>query len=206
MGQLDADDTAADDAQRLRHSLKVQCAGAVHYAGKICPGKWNLAWHGTCGDDGFVKGYFHVALFRGNGQGLCILEGGGSLDYGYAIGLHQACDAVYQLLDHGGLLGLDLCKVDAYVLYDDAALGRVLLDLIVEICGVDQSLGGNASHIQAGSSHGIFLDDGDFCTQLRCADSGLISARAGSDDCNLHINEPPVNFQLSKIIMSRKRT
>ena len=75
----------------------------------------------------------------------------------------------------------DLGEVDLHALDLNADLLALVLDVLHQLGGVQQALGGDAAHVQAGAAQVLFLDNGDLGAQLRGTDSRHIAAGAAAD-------------------------
>ena len=64
----------------------------------------------------------------------------------------------------------------------DAVLGHGVVRVVEQVRGVQERLGGDAPHVQAGAAQGASpLDAGDFQPELRALDGGDVSAGAAAD-------------------------
>ena len=97
--------------------------------------------------------------------------------------LEQEFDALGVLADHVVLVGQHLFPVDLGRRALQAHLFEIVLRLVQLVAGVQQRLGRDAAHVQAGAAQGFApLDAGGFQAQLGAADRGDIAAGAGADD------------------------
>ncbi|MCY1362166.1 hypothetical protein D9M69_488690 [compost metagenome] len=188
--QLEADHAGADHAQLLRHGLEFQGAGGVDDDVLVDRGRRDFHRFGAGSDDhvlGFENlglaiqaGDFHLLV----GQHLAV-----AFDQGHAIGLEQRTDAAGQVL-HDLRLATDHRRhVDGHALGFDAVDFEAFVGLMVLVGAVQQRLGRNAAHVQAGTAQGylavlvlVLLDAGSLQAELRCFDGGYIAAGAGTDD------------------------
>ncbi|RMS13182.1 hypothetical protein ALP75_205409 [Pseudomonas syringae pv. actinidiae] len=108
-----------------------------------------------------------------------------ALQGGHAVGFEQAGDAAGQAFDDGRLAADHGGHVDGPFGCRNAMHCETVLGFVEFPGAVEQCLGWNATHVQAGTAEGqfallvlIFLDAGSLETKLRCLDGGNIAARA----------------------------
>ena len=81
----------------------------------------------------------------------------------YLVFLHQKLNPIYVLGDHLVFTGNHLRKVDCKALHVDAMRSKSMGRIVVVLRGVQQGLGWNTAHIQAGAAKGgIFFYQGCF--------------------------------------------
>ena len=107
-------------------------------------------------------------------------------DDGDLVLLHQELEALGVLGDDGGLallhaVPVELRRADAV----DAVFGGVLQ--VVPDFGVEeQSLGGDAAHVQAGAAEDVCgFDERDLEAELPAANGGGVAGRSAADDCHV---------------------
>ena len=107
-----------------------------------------------------------------------------ALEVGHTVLLEQMFDPTGQALDRLGLALLHLVDVHAHPsLDDDAVIGKVLLDVVVVMAGLEQGLGRDAPDVEAGAAEGAaHLDAGRRESQLGGLDGGDVSTGTSSDD------------------------
>ena len=187
-GQLQTNDTAADDHHALRQLLKAQCPGGVDAVGIFLQaGDGRRGVDGAGGDDDGVRRHLlagavrllHRQLFGAGERGLAV-------DNGDFIHLQQALDAAGELFGNVVLMGNDLREIhlDPGDLHADVL--TLIPDVLHQFGGVQQALGGDAADIQAGAAQMLLFDQGDFRAQLSRPDGGHIAAGAAADDNDLH--------------------
>ncbi len=193
--QFQTDHAGTDDGQTLGHFGEVQRADVVHDVLAVELGERQLDRIRTGGDDdvGALELHFaavmlldldHVAR-----QQLAEAVVGGDL-----VGLEQLRDAAGELL-HDGVLAADhLAHVHLGVVEADAVLVEDVAHVPVLARGIQQRLGRNAAHAQAGAAQGRLavlaqrcVDAGGLQAQLGRADGGVVAGRAGTDDDDVEL-------------------
>ena len=87
-----------------------------------------------------------------------------------------ALDALILESHHGRKVDLRLADLDAHLV-------EQLAGFFIELGGVQQRLGGNATDVEAGAAEGlVLLDYGNLHAELCRADGADIAAGAGADD------------------------
>ena len=180
IGELHADHTAADHGDRGGHLIQVQGLGAGQQV--VFPLQREEGGHeyaGAGGDDDVGPGDA-PAVHR---QGMGIGKRGHSLHHRYLIAPEQTLDAVDQGFDHGFLSGLQGGHIhrDLVRLHARHREAGGILHLVVHVGGLNQRLGWDAAHVQAGASETGPLDDAGFFPALGRLDRRLIAAGAGTD-------------------------
>src|SRR5262249_45960095 len=182
--ELEPDHASADDEQPLRHLLENQSAGRGHDAPLVDIDAGQACHVRAGGDDDrlafdglapAVSG-LHLDLAGCNdaagavkGVDLVLLEQEGDA-------LDIAVNALVLEFHHGGKIELRLADLDAHLVEQMAGL-------FVELGGVQQRLGGNATDVEAGAAEGLVLFDyGNLHAELCRADGADIAAGAGADD------------------------
>src|SRR5690606_31772994 len=122
------------------------------------------------------------------------VQGGEAVEGRDLVGLEQHRDAAGELLHDAVLAGDHRRHVDLRVAGADAVLRERVHQVVVLVRGVEQRLGRNAAHAQAGAAEGRFavlaergVDAGDLHAQLRRADRGVVAGGAGADDDNVEL-------------------
>ncbi len=113
---------------------------------------------------------------------------------GDLVGLEQRGDAAGELLHDAVLAGDHLLHVDRRRLEADAVLVEQVAHVPELATGIEQRLGRDAAHPQAGAAErGLAVlaqrgvDAGDLHPQLRGADRGVVAGRAGTDDDDIEL-------------------
>ena len=164
-GQLQADDTAADDHHGLRPLLQREGPGGVNAVGVLLDARAG----GHCvdragGQNHLVAGEgLLCAIGQGDAQLLGADEGGGAADPLDTVGLQQACHAAGELLAYAVFIGDDLGEVYPYVVRQDTQACPLCSQLIEQLGAVEQTLGGDAAHIQAGTADIFAFNQRDLC-------------------------------------------
>ena len=91
---------------------------------------------------------------------------GFAVDLRDLVCLEQASDTAGQLFGDGILMGDDLGEVDRDTVHLHADVLALMLDVLNQLCAVQQALGGDAAHVQAGAAQVLLFHDGDLCAQL----------------------------------------
>src|SRR6266568_1196783 len=99
----------------------------------------------------------------------------------HAVPLTELADSVHEPLDDGRLPRLQPSHVDLDRSSLDASFGGAL-NRLDEVPRVDERFARDAAVVQAFAAELVPLDEEDMLTQLRCANRGGISTRAGPDD------------------------
>src|SRR6266568_4862123 len=99
----------------------------------------------------------------------------------HAVPLAELADSVHEPLDDGRLPRLQPSHVDLDRSSLDASFGGAL-NRLDEVPRVDERFARDAAVVQAFAAELVPLDEEDMLTQLRCANRGGISTRAGPDD------------------------
>ncbi len=105
----------------------------------------------------------------------------GALDVRHLAGGDQTLQALVQTGDHAVLVLVDPGDVDAL----EGGLHTELLalaGLVGDLTGVQQSLGGNATPVQAGAADLVLLDQGDVQAQLRPAQGRGVTTATTAED------------------------
>ena len=193
--QFQADHTGTDHAQALRGFGEVQRADVVHDVLAVELGKRQLDRIRTGGDD-------HVGALQLDGAAVVLLDAdhiaglqlaeavvGGNL-----VGLEQLGDAAGELLDDGVLAANHLAHVHAGVVEADAVVAEDVAHVPELARGVEQCLGRDAAHAQAGAAQGRLailaqcgVDAGGLQAQLGGTDGGMVAGRAGTDDDDVEL-------------------
>src|SRR3990167_2748484 len=188
--QFQTDHTGTDHTQGLGHALEFQGAGGVDDHILVDRSRRNVHWLGT-GSNNHVLGLNHLsgAVQRGDfhllaGQQLAV-----AFQQGHAVGLEQRADTAGEVFDDVALARNHRRHVDADALGLDTMDGKAGFGFVILPGAVQQSLGRNATDVQAGTAEGdlalfvlVLLDAGGLQTELSSLDGGHIAARAGTDD------------------------
>ena len=188
--QFQADHAGADHAQALGHAGEVQAADVVDDGLAVEPGERQFDRIRTGRED-------HVAALELD-LGTVVLP---DLDHvagvqraeavvrGDLVGLEQHRDAAGELLHDLVLAAHHGADVDRGVPGGDAVLAEQVLQVVELPRAVQQRLGRDAAHAQAGAAQRRLavlaqagVDAGDLQPQLRGADGGVIAGGAGADD------------------------
>ena len=197
-GQLQANDAAADDDHALGQGLQAQGAGGVDAVGVLLQardGRLRVDGAGSH-DDGIGGHLLGGAVSLLDRQLLLAHKGGLAVDLLDLVHLQQAGHAAGQLGGDVVLVLDDLGEVDLHTLDLDADLSALVADVLHQLSGVQQALGGDAAHVQAGTAQVLLLDDGNLGAQLRGADGGHIAAGAAADNNDLHTHVPPYQARI----------
>src|SRR5690606_17170526 len=122
------------------------------------------------------------------------VQGGEAVVGGDLVGLEQLRDAAGELL-HDGVLAADhLPHVDLRVAGGDAVLAEDVLQVVELARGIEQRLGRDAAHAQAGAAECRLavlaqggVDAGGLHAQLGGTDRGVVAGRAGADDDDVEL-------------------
>ena len=79
-------------------------------------------------------------------------------------------------------MGDDLGEVDLHALHLNADLLALISDVLHQLGGVQQALGGNAAHVQAGAAQVLLLNNCHLGPQLGRPDGRHVPAGAAADD------------------------
>ena len=103
------------------------------------------------------------AVGQGGAQLLGADEGGGAADPLDTVGLHQACHAAGELLAYAVLLAMTWGKSTRMLSARTPKLAPQCSQLIEQLGAVEQTLGGDAAHIQAGTADIFAFNQRDLC-------------------------------------------
>ena len=193
-GQLQPDDAAAYDHHGRGQLVQRQRAGGINAVGILLQtGDRRLSVDRAGGhDDGFCGHALSAAIGLGDLQLLRAGESGGAVHLLDLVQLQKAGHAVGQLLADGVLVGDDLGKVDGYPLHLHTNILALRPDLLHQLSGVQQALGGDAAHVQAGAAQILLFDNGHVSAQLCGTDGRHISAGAAADNNDLLHTAPRI--------------
>ena len=188
--QLQADHAGADHAQALGHFVDVQRAGVVDDVLAVELGERQLDRHRAGGQD-------HV----GGADGLLGAVVAGDLDLvalqqlalaeeaGDLVGLEQLATPPVNCLTILSLRPMKVPRSTFGVLHGDAVHRQVVRDVVELLGRIQQRLGRDAAHVEAGAAEGLLavlagpgVDAGGLQAELRGADRGVITGRAAADD------------------------
>ena len=105
----------------------------------------------------------------------------GALDDGDAARLDQAGEALEKPLDDLVLVGVDATHVDAVEGGGDAELGGLTRG-VGHLRGVQERLGRDAAHVEAGASQVALLDQADTQPQLGSSQGAGVTAGTSPED------------------------
>ena len=181
---LEADDAAADDDEVLRHlgQLEHLAVGDDKAADVLAHAGDGRNDRGGAGADDHLRALV-VLIAGGHAEAAfhAALDDGVFLDDGHACALHlrahagdQRLDDLAAARDHGLLV--ELRALDGHaVLF---GMERVL----IQLCGIEQRLGGNTALVQAHAAQRVFLEQNDLETRVAGALGGQIAGGAAADD------------------------
>ena len=138
---------------------------------------------GAGGDDR-VRGLQNLgaAVVLDDLHGVRVPEASVSVDHGDLVLVHQVLHPGAGLRHDFVLAAAHLLPVDPQPGHLDAVLGEIRLGGVEMLGGVEQRLGGDATHVEAGAAErGITLDQRGLQAKLRTADRGDIAAGAGAN-------------------------
>jgi hypothetical protein len=186
-GEFDADGARADHDQRLGHGLRRQgvAIGPDLVAVRHRADGRDVAGAGAAGQDD-VLGLDGAAAAGLQGDDdlrsrRALLELSLAFDDLDLVLLHQEGDAARHGLGHAARALDDLVEVERRLL-DRQAVAIQVRQLLEDLAGLQQGLGGDAAPVQADAAKVLALDDRRLQTQLAGADRGHIAARTGADD------------------------
>ena len=130
-----------------------------------------------------------VAVQRRELHLLVGLELAAALQPGDLVRLEQGGHAAGELLHHFVLALVHGVQIQAQFAHAHAVIGERVLRLMVLPGGIQQRLGRNTAHVQAGAAEcrlvlfvDALLDAGRVVAQLRAANRGDVTAGAAADD------------------------
>ena len=177
-GELDADDAAADDRETGRNLGQREDARGVDQRWVVLgAGQRGHGRHGARGDDDVVGGVGRAL----DGHATGGIQVASSVDDGHARLALGGCDAGDQALDDLILPGLHLRPVDGHALGVHAELAG-FLGVQVVLRAVEQGLGGDAAHVQAGTAQVLLLNEGDLLARVSEALGSKVAAGARTED------------------------
>ena len=191
-GKLDADNAAADDREAGGDLGQGQDARRVNQRRIVLgAGQRGHGRHGARGDDDVVRGVGRAL----NGHATGGVEVASSVDDGHARLALGGCNARDQTLDDLILPGLHLRPVDGHALGVHAELAG-FLGVQVVLRAVEQGLGGDAAHVQAGAAQVLLFDEGDLLARVPEALGGQVAAgtRAEDDDVKMRVTHECSSF------------
>ncbi|EEQ37563.1 hypothetical protein CLUG_01685 [Clavispora lusitaniae ATCC 42720] len=169
-GHFQTNDTTTNDGQLLWHFLEGQCTGRSDDSLFIHLNTWEWSSFGTSGNGDVVCS--HLVFFRTvnrlDSQSVVIHKRAMTLQIRDTVLLEKHFDTQGQTFN-GLVLGfLQLGDIDRNIAGNfDTTVSRVMLDLVVQVRVVQQSLGRNTSDIKTGSSKRTTgLDTGGFVIEL----------------------------------------
>src|SRR5690606_6933801 len=188
--QPHADHAGADHRQAPGHLGEVEGADVVDDGLAVELRERQLDRIRACGDDDVGAGQLDLAAVVLLHLDHTIGVQGGEAVVGLdLVGLEQLRDAAGELL-HDRVLAADHgADVDLRILRRNAVLREHVLQVVELARGVQQRLGRDAAHPQAGAAQGglavlaeACVDAGHAHAQLRCADRRVVAGGTGPDD------------------------
>ena len=189
--ELQPNDAGANDHQMRRHRVQLQRASG---------GNDPLLVHRHAGERGRFAAGGDNDVFRGMHGPIDIHlpagdDAAGAFEPGDLVLTEQEFDAFDVGADNLPLAGLHAGKVQCDPGHHDAVIGEGVGRLIEILRRVQQRLGGDAAHVQAGAAEGgAFFDAGHFHAQLRGSDGANVAAGAGADNDDVegfgHVTNP----------------
>src|SRR5204863_993203 len=110
------------------------------------------------------------------------LQPAAALDHLDPVLTHQALDALPELVDDAVATRGDALVVEADARGDDAELGAPVAHPVQQPGRLQQRLGRDAAHVQAGPAQLRRLDHGRALAELRGADGGGVAAHAAPEN------------------------
>ena len=193
--QFQADDAGADHGQPLRDLGEVQRADVVDDVLAVELRERQLDRIRAGGQDHVAALEFDLGtVVLLDLDHVARLQLGEAVVRGDLVGLEQHGDAAGELLNDAVLAGDHLRHVDRGVLEADAVLVELVQHVLVLVGRVQQRLGRDATHAQAGAAQGRLavlaqrgVDAGGLQAQLRGADRGVVAGGAGTDDDDVEL-------------------
>lgn len=176
-GELDADDTAAEDDRGLRHPVEDEGVVRGDDAVAVDLQARQRLRHGA-GREQDVAALDALTVHVDGGRGG---EPPLTLDVGDLPGGDEPLEALVQTGDHAVLVLVHPGDVDAL----EGGLHTELLalaGLVGDLARVQQGLGGDAPSVQAGAADLVLLDQGDVQAQLRPAQGRGVTATTTAED------------------------
>ena len=195
-GELDADGARADDDQRLRRGLRNHglAIGPDAVAVRLQSDLGNRARPCAGGQDDMLglEGAAPAPLLGDDdlGRRRALFQLGRTFNHLDLVLAHQEADAGVQL---GGDLARafdDLAKIEARLVGGQAVVAQVM-QLLVDLAGLQQGLGRDAAPVQADAAQGLALHNGGLEAQLGGADGRDVAAGTGADDDDVEIHSRP---------------
>ncbi|MNJ24414.1 hypothetical protein D3C77_188320 [compost metagenome] len=183
--QFQTDDASTDNAQALRYRLEFQGACGIDDDVLVDRSRRNVD-RTRAGSQNHILGFddFGGAVSLGDFDFLASQQFAVALDRSNAVGLEQGGNAAGQVLDDASLAANHRGDVHFDFAGGDTVDVEALFGFLVLPGAVQQRLGRNATHVQAGTAEGQFafavsvlLDTGSAQTELRGLDSSYVAAR-----------------------------
>ena len=177
-GELDTDDAAADDREAGGDLGQGQDARGVDQRRIVLgAGQRGHGRLGARGDDDVVRGVGRAL----DGHATGGVEVASSVDDGDARLTLGGCNARDQALNDLIFPGLHLRPVNGNAAGVHTELAG-FLGVQVVLRAVEQGLGGDAAHVQAGAAQVLFLDEGNLLARVSEALGGQVAAGARTED------------------------
>src|SRR5690606_38898509 len=193
--QLQADDAGADHPQALRGGLEIQRTDVVDDVLAVEPGERQFDRVRTGSQDHVGALELDLAaVVLPDLDHVALVQGAEAVVRGDLVGLEQLGDAAGELLNDLVLAADHGRHVDRGVAGGDAVLPEDVPEVPELARAVEQRLGRDAAHAQAGTAQrglAVLAQRGvDACglqAQLGGADGGVVTGRAGTDDDDVEL-------------------
>ena len=193
--QFQADHAGTDHGQASRHFGEIQAADVVDDGFAIELGERQFDRVRTGGDDdvGALQLDFRTVVLL-DLDDVARLQLTETVVRGDLVRLEQHGDAAGELLDDLVLAANHRLDVHLGILEADAVVAKDVAHVPELARGIQQRLGRDAAHAQAGATQGRLavlaqrsIDAGGLQTQLRGADGGMVAGRTGTDDDDVEL-------------------
>ena len=193
--QFQADDAGADHRQAVRHFGEVQAADVVDDGLAVELGERQLdrIRAGRDDDVGALQ-LDDGTVMLGDLDHVARLQFAKTIIGSDLVGLEQHADAAGELLDDLVLAANHRLDVDLGILEADAVVAKDVAHVPELARGIQQRLGRDAAHAQAGAAEGRLavlaqrrVDAGGLQAQLGRADGSVVTGRAGTDDDDVEL-------------------
>ena len=163
------------------------------HAGQIQTGDGGTGGNRAGSGQNVLAGVFLDAFFGGNRNTAGAQNGAGAANQIHLGALEHTLDTGGQLLGHSTLVGEDGVHVNVHRVSGDTGV-LAGADIMVNLGGMQQGLGGHAATVQAGAAGLAVLHNGHLQAQLSGAQSRNIAAGTGADDDQLIIHRSNLLF------------